>query len=90
MKMKAKLVASFLMAGIVLGTSTGYVSEMPAAMAAAKTTEGTEMKTAENKNPFGLVYRGAIEKNEPTASRSPPISTFRRAMTRRTARLTPP
>ena len=65
MKMKAKLVASFLMAGIVLGTSTGYVSEMPAAMAAAKTTEGTEMKTAENKNPFGLVYRGAIEKNEP-------------------------
>ena len=23
------------------------------------------MKTAENKNPFGLVYRGAIEKNEP-------------------------
>lgn len=65
MKMKAKLVASFLMAGIVLGTSTGYVSEMPAAMAAAKTMEGTEMKTAENKNPFGLVYRGAIEKNEP-------------------------
>ncbi len=65
MKMKAKLVASFLMAGIVLGTSTGYVGEMPAAMAAAKTTEGTEMKTAENKNPFGLVYRGAIEKNEP-------------------------
>lgn len=62
MKMKSKLIASLLMVGIAFGA--GVVPETPTAWAAEKTAEGNKMEAKEHKNPFGLVYRGAIEKNE--------------------------
>ena len=62
MKVKSKLIASLLMVGIAFGA--GVVPETPTAWAVEKTAEGNKMEAKEHKNPFGLVYRGAIEKNE--------------------------
>lgn len=63
MNLRGKVIASLLMTGITFGTGMGYIGEIPTVM--AQTMEVNKMEKAVNENPYGLVYQGAIEKNEP-------------------------